>query len=527
MAVLDLYGRPMAPTPVSELMERQAIAQIGSVRQIQSGHPADGLTPVRLASILRAAESGDMTAYLELAEQMEEKDLHYAGVLGVRKRAIRKMEMRVSPGDTTSAAMDAAEMLREDLQSAAVRTSLIDVMDAVGKGFSVSEICWRREGRRLRIDGLEWVDPRWFEFDSVNGTYLRLRDAAGAIPLRRDGYLIHMVKAKSGLPIRGGIARLAVWGYLFKNYTLKDWQIFMEAYGHPLRLGKYGPSATAVDRSTLLRAVRQIGVDMAAIIPKEMEVEVIPGNVTGSDRMYEASARWWDEQISKGVLGQVGTTDAMSGGYALGKVHDEVRDDLAEADGEQLGASMSRDIAGAVTRLNFAPGVAAPIIEFLPPETIDQKMWLDLIERGPAAGLKIAVAQVRDVFGVRAPEPDEELLMPPRDIQPPSAPPMIDPTMTDTTRQAASQTVPVPVPFVDAIDSLVEELIASGEMQRAADGEFGALIEAISAAKDWDELRDIMAAFEADAPGPVATLLERATYAARLAGAVGAPIRDA
>lgn len=520
MNLLDQFGRPLTPTKEAELLERQAVASVGSVRQIQTGHPADGLTPVKLATILRQAELGDATAYLELAEQMEEKDLHYADVLGVRKRAIRRMTMTVTPGGEGAAAIEAADMVREDLGSAAVRTSLIDTMDALGKGFSVCEILWQRKDGRLRIAGLDWVDPRWFEFDQTNGNYLYLRDNAGPQPLRRDGYLIHLAKAKSGLPIRGGLARLAAWAYIFKNYTLKDWSIFMEAYGHPLRLGKYDATATDKDKATLLRAVRQIGVDMAAIVSKNMDIEVIAGNITGSDKMYEASARYWDEQVSKGVLGQVGTTDAMSGGYALGKVHDSVRDDIRDADGEQLGASLTRDIAGAMVRLNFDPrhNVPVPIVTLEPPEVIDQKMWLDLIERGPRAGLQIPVAQVREVFGVRAPEQDEDVLAP----APPASPPAPEPQPA-ADRQAASRTADGDAP-VDAIDKLVDELM--GDMApKALQADLGALLEALAGAEDMNQVRDILDAFAQTSPSTTIELLSRSTYAARLAGEVGAEIK--
>ena len=172
MAILDLFGRPMQTLPAAQLLERQAVASLGSVRQIQSGHPADGLNPVRLAAILREAENGDATAYLEMAEQMEEKDLHYAAVLGVRKRAIRSLELHVDPGDESEAASELAEMTRDVLMSTAVRTSLIDMMDAIGKGFSVCEIIWERDGKNLRIADIEHVDPRWFEFDRENGRHL-------------------------------------------------------------------------------------------------------------------------------------------------------------------------------------------------------------------------------------------------------------------------------------------------------------------------------------------------------------------
>lgn len=531
MAILDQFGRPMQRVPDAQLLQRQAVAALGSVRSIHTGHPADGLNPLRLAALLREAETGDATAYLELAEQMEEKDLHYSAVLGVRKRAIRSLELQVDPGDDSAAAGELAQMTREALTSAAVRSSLIDLMDALGKGFSVSEILWERDGKRLRLAGLETVDPRWFEFDHENGKYLYLRDTAGPQPLRPDSYVIHFAKTKSGLPIRGGLARLAAWAYLFKNYTLKDWSIFLEAYGHPLRLGKYGPSSSPEDRLTLLRAARQIGVDMAAIIPKDMDLEVINAAISGSEKLYEGNARYWDEQISKGVLGQVATTDAIAGGHAVGNIHEKVRDDIRDADAEQLATTLQRDISGPLRRLHFADAVALPKISFPPPESVDPKIMLELMEKGPKAGLKIAVSQVREVFALREPEDGEEVLPAPAPEKPnpetpapPEAGPKVDaPGRTD--RQTAARAVADPAG--DSIDALIDELIGEGTLQQAMTGEIGALLEAIAAATSLEQVQDVLAAFTAAAPGPVADLLTRSTFAARVAGEVGAPIRDA
>lgn len=521
--LFDQFGRALQRVPTSRLLEREAVPALGSIRSIQSGHPADGLTPPRLASILRQAEVGDMTAWLEFAEQMEEKDLHYAAVLGVRKRAIRSLDVQVSPGDNTGAANELADMTRQALTSAPVRTTLIDVMDALGKAFSVCEILWEREGKGLRIAGLEWVDPRWFEFDQENGNYLYLRDNAGPQPLRADTYVIHLAKAKSGLPIRGGLARLAGWAYLFKNFTVKDWSIFLEAYGHPLRLGKYGPSSSAEDRRTLLRAARQIGVDMAAIIPKDMELEVIAGATNGADKMYEGNARWWDEQLSKGVLGQVATTDAIAGGHAVGKIHEQVRDDIRDADAEQVAATLQRDIAGALRRLHFPPTVPLPTVSFVSPEAADPKLLLDLTERGPA-GLTIAVSQIRETFALRPPEEGEEVIT--LKGPAPAASPE-PPRPGDAARQAASRMLASGLPTPrDSIDALVDQLVATGEMQRAMEAEMGEMLEALGRAQSLEEVDDILQAFRDGAPGKVQELLTQATFAARLAGEVGAAIRD-
>ena len=75
-------------------------------------HPSVGLTPERLTQILREAEFGDPFLYLELAEEMEEKDLHYLAVLSTRKEAVSQIDLEVKPASGESDDLRAAEMVR-------------------------------------------------------------------------------------------------------------------------------------------------------------------------------------------------------------------------------------------------------------------------------------------------------------------------------------------------------------------------------------------------------------------------------
>ena len=100
----DQYGRGIEK---KQLTEEIAGPSITGVRSPIAGYPADGLNPQRLASILREADQGDPLRYLELAETIEERDLHYLGVLGTRRRSVAQLDISVD------AASDAAAR-RED-----------------------------------------------------------------------------------------------------------------------------------------------------------------------------------------------------------------------------------------------------------------------------------------------------------------------------------------------------------------------------------------------------------------------------
>jgi phage gp29-like protein len=86
------------------------------VRNIYSVmHPSVGLTPEKLGAVLRQAEFGDPFLYLELAEEMEEKDLHYLAVLSTRKETVAGLQLAVRPASGEAADVRNAEMMRDML----------------------------------------------------------------------------------------------------------------------------------------------------------------------------------------------------------------------------------------------------------------------------------------------------------------------------------------------------------------------------------------------------------------------------
>ena len=109
------------------------------------------------------------------------------------------------------------------------------------------------------------------------------------------GWLVHKHRSRSGLLVRGGLMRTLVWPYLFKNYSVRDLAEFLEIYGLPTRLGKYAVGADETDKTTLLRAVKEIGHNAAGIIPETMNIELLNA-ANGSSEPFMAMIDWADMQ---------------------------------------------------------------------------------------------------------------------------------------------------------------------------------------------------------------------------------------
>jgi phage gp29-like protein len=414
-----ILGPDGRPVDTGLLTRPIAGASTQAARPVLSGHPADGLTPTRLAQLLRSAEDGDAIAYLELAEQMEERDLHYLAVLGTRKRQVAQLPVTVEAASDDRRDVMAADMVREWIARDSLEFELFDVLDAIGKGFSFTEIVWAMDGRRWFPDRLLWRDPRWFEFSRLDGETPLLRggiEGAGgraglqSAPLPAYKFLQHRHPAKSGLAIRSGFARPVAWAWLFKAYGLKDWVAFAEVYGLPFRVGRYDAGASEEDIRTLMRAVANISSDAAAVMPKSMEVQFVDGKSTGGAELWERLCQYLDRQISKAILGQTATTDADTGGLGSGKEHGEVRADIERADARLVAATIKRDLIAPMIAFNFGPDTPLPNIRIGRDAEYDVAEMADALAKLVPVGLKVGMSTVRDRLGFPDPEADEELL---------------------------------------------------------------------------------------------------------------------
>ena len=450
--LLDPNGQPIAPEVIAKLREAEAGPTVTGVRPVISGSPADGLTPRRLAAIHRAAAEGDTMAAMELAEDIEERDLHYSGVLGTRRRQVAQLPIAVEAASDDAEHVQHADFVREWIKEGILEDALFDMLDAIGKGFSVHEIEWEVTPAGILPAALHYRMPRWFEVSRHDGETVMLRDLvtamadpappgtgfagglyipqAGLVPLTPHKYVVHKARAKSGILPRAGLARVAGWAWMYKAFTMRDWAVFVQNFGMPIRIGKYGPEASPDDRRVLWRAVSNIAGDCAAIIPRSMEIEFVSVEAKGaSTEVYERRADFLDRQVSKAVLGQTQTTDATTGGHAAGRTHRLVQEDIERSDARGLSVTVSRQIAARIVAFNF-PGYVSKGGRRFPRVVIGRPDELPLHEivtamqwLGPQ-GLTVEASELRDRMGFSEPEPGVDVV---GGAPPPPPVPSVDP----------------------------------------------------------------------------------------------------
>jgi phage gp29-like protein len=562
-------GRPIDLAAVARAVREPQSARVGHLQREFDAHPARGLTPARLHSVMLAAEAGDLVGQLELADDMEERDAHLYAELGKRRGAITSLSWSVeAPERATPEEESLADQVRDWLDMIEAHANgvrggmasvIVSMTDAVLKGFSAQELVWDYtsdgSGRKVLVPRATWHPQRWFTASADRRRFL-LRSREQTAPtadlpavmgeeLKPLAWLMHVHPARNGYVTRGSLARVLSWPYIFKNYAVRDLAEFLEIYGLPLRLGKYPAGATDQEKLKLLQAVTQIGHNAAGIIPQSMALE-FQAAAAGTEVPFAAMWDRLDAAESKAILGQTLTaSEGQHGTQALGNVHNEVRMDIRAADAACIASAITQQLIMPLVLLNQA-GVnprRLPRFEFDTGQPEDLALYAAHLPTLANAGLRIPLRWVHEKLRIPQPEPGEAVLSATAAVPPdPAAKPDPKGGPQDDPR-VGPDAAPDPAPTAalaalggaadaaprDAIDELVAAQLGDwrpllGPMVLPL------LAEIDNALAAGETLEDLAARLpelvERMDSAPLAERLARAAFSARLAGEAGLSLTD-
>ncbi|AZG78149.1 phage portal protein family protein [Methylocystis rosea] len=408
----SIIGPDGQPIMVPLLKGETAAPERYGARALIHYSEASGLTPARLGEIMRGANMGLAKPYLTLAIDMEERYLHYASQLQTRRLALDGVTISVSaPKGVNPKAVDFIESLIADPMFPDMVASL---QDGVGKGYSVVEPIWEYEGGALRPVVYQHRDPRYFRYDEVGLRDLCLIEDSGLPGPRIEApyFIKHEPYLRAGSPVRRGVARSAAWAFVMQTFALQDWAAFCEIYGIPFRIGKFHSSATNEDKATLLRAVRAIANDAAAIIPQGMEIDFQETNGNRGEAVFGNFISYLDGKVSLIILGQTMTAEVSKSGGSLAqaKVQENVRMDIVRFDARQNSATVNRDLIRPAVAMNFGPQDIYPTVQMELAENEDLAALGAFLGQAVPLGLKVSQNYVRKRASIPEPDEDEELL---------------------------------------------------------------------------------------------------------------------
>ncbi|MGU9776183.1 phage portal protein family protein [Salmonella enterica] len=369
--ILDMTGQPIKRDILREPQTAQTRYLYGTFAE----HPTTRLTPARLQQILAAAETGDLSAQADLFTDMEERDAHIFAEMQKRKRALLTVPYEIvpPPNATPEEQADTRWIAEFITELDAWDDLLVDMMDALGQGFSNIEINWQLYGREWFPAEFNYRPPSWFQLSPVDQNQILLKTETGqGEALRPFGWIEHRHKSRSGYVARAGLMRTLSWPYIYRTFGGQSLAELLEIYGVPIRIGKYPSGVGKTDKAALMKAVTELGRYAGGIMPAEMTMEIKEAS-SGSHAPHMALAEWAEKAISKAVLGGTLTSqaDGKTSTNALGEIHNDVRNDLLISDCKQVAATLRRDLFYpmiAINRRAAADPRRTPRIKFNVPD---------------------------------------------------------------------------------------------------------------------------------------------------------------
>ena len=389
-------------------------------------YPGDGLTPSRLAQILRAADEGALDVAMQLYEQMEEKDAHLFSVASTRRLALTGVGWQVvsaaemTDGVDRALADEAADYCRGELaRLERFDEALQHLSLALGRNMALAELVWESSESGHRLADIVPVDFGRLMFDELDQPRVLTAEAGyEGMVLPANKFVVHSPHSVSGHPSRGGLLRVTALAFLGKRYAVKDWLVFAEVFGMPVRIARYEPAATAEEKSELLEMLQRLGSDATGIFSKAVELELVEARRGSNAGPYQALCEFFNREISKAWLGQTLTTDTAgsTGTFAAAAIHEQVRADLREDDIRKEARTIRRDVLRPLAQFKFGLAVPVPYFRRNLERPRDLRELADVLATAVSKlGIRVPRRWAHETLGI--PEPGESEAVLDREVE--------------------------------------------------------------------------------------------------------------
>jgi hypothetical protein len=292
------------------------------------------------------------------------RDPFASSMLDKRKKALTSRAVSITAGGERPIDQLAADIVREAIAALPFDTICEGLLDATLKGFAVGEAVWERDGARIMPTKIKVHDQRRFVFDHDWAPRLLTWSSileGEALPERK--FIVHRVGVQGNNPYGLGLGDRLFWPVLFKREGIAFWLHFLEKFAGPTIVGKTPYGMLADEQRRLLQNLSEAKTSSAILVPIGTDVQFLEASRSGSVS-YEQFLAYWDKQISICTTGETLTTQVTESGgnRALGDVHQEQLDTLADSDGDQLTDTLQDQLVRWIVEYN-APGAALPKVE--------------------------------------------------------------------------------------------------------------------------------------------------------------------
>lgn len=347
-------------------------------------------------SVLRKRGGGRLDIYKEVLNDDEVKS-----AFTQRQDSVISREWKVEPGGDKPIDIEAADAMSELLKSVGFDRVTKLMHYGVFYGYAVAELIYGIKDNLYWINDIKVRDRRRFRFTPTGELRLLTQNNMHEGIACEAPYFWHYATGADhdDEPYGLGLAHWLYWPCFFKRNDIKFWLIFLEKFGMPTAVGKYGTGATTEQKRDLLALTRAIQTDSGIIIPETMNLDLLQIARSGAGD-YKAFYDSMNEAIRRVTVGQItssgGASNSIGGDESLQAA---VLASIAKSDSDVMCESWNRGPGTWFTQMNF-PGAAVPQVSRIFDEPEDLK---SLSERDKniieSTGYRPTLAVIQDKYG--------------------------------------------------------------------------------------------------------------------------------
>jgi phage gp29-like protein len=438
----DAFAEPIVDS------RRTAIAPWPSIDKTGTIVIGPGLSLAYVSAIFRLSMLGFRAQYVDLLDELLEKDPHAFSVLDKRVKGVSGGKVEVTPAKCVPGSND--EKLANELAQIVEQVidgvpeladRLTELSWATYYGLVGEEIHWVRDGRGWMVDRLSLVHSRRLSYPVSGSWDLYVWDQGQVhtdwrAPSRTQGvyglrigdapskFIVHAPQIRGGYPTRNGLGRQIAYWMVLKLVASRNGPQYLERFAKPWPEATFETEtnpktdsrvATTEDIAAAKAALAAMGAGTLTswVHPDtvKLELRTPDGGVAGAKLTFPQWIEICDSQMSKACLGGTLGTDVGStgGNRALGETQRKSEIILYRHDAGMLGSTLKRDLVASWVRLNYrdVPRRLLPHVKVIVDDDADPIQVVEKYNRAATAGFAVDMDEAAREAGLPLVKPND------------------------------------------------------------------------------------------------------------------------
>lgn len=350
----------------------------------------------------------------EIYTEMIDKDPHISACLNIRKLAIIGLNWKIKPytkmgerepSDDAIQYAKAIEIILNRMNN--INANIKEILSAFEYGYSVGEIMYEINDDYVICQDILSRHPDRFRYNSDYELMLVEDNKEKVMPPEK--FFQYTFNPRFNNPYGTSLLRSCYWPYFFKTNLIKFLIVHLERFGSPAVMGKYPSGFSQADKDNLEDGLKSLQSSSVGVIPDDSFVELL--EASGTQTEFMAAIMFFNSEISKAIVGQKLAMDEgeRSGSYALGKIHNTVREDIQEADSINLSYVFNDQLIKNLINYNFGEILEKPTFYIPFKQEEDALNKAQTFSVLADIGVKYPKKYIHDEFGVPMPQDNEEV----------------------------------------------------------------------------------------------------------------------